>query len=327
MLKEELEIKADIINKAIEKALQFEEELPFYKSVTYLPMQRGKRLRPILALICCEAICNDYKKAIPFGVSLELIHNFTLVHDDVMDKDEFRRGFLTTHKKFGEASAINAGDTIFARAFEILAKIKIDRKKAIKLFGETAKTVREISEGQQMDMDFEKRKIVSEKEYLTMIEKKTAVIYRMAGKGGIIIGGGNEKQANNLAEYGRLIGIGFQIKDDILDLIGNLSKTGKGAIGNDIRRGKKTIIVCNFLRRAEEEDKGKFLKILGNKDANKKEIKTAIELLNKTNSIEFANNLANEYCDNAKKLLNVLPESKSKDLLKEFADFMVMRNK
>ncbi|RLF43554.1 MAG: polyprenyl synthetase family protein, partial [Thermoplasmata archaeon] len=224
------------INEAIEAYLQNGEPRKLYQAMQHLPLAGGKRLRPILAIISCEAVGGNGKKAIPFGVALELIHTFTLVHDDIMDRDEERRGIPSVHKKFGEATAILAGDALFAKAFEVVSEVKENVGILVK---NIATMAREICEGQQMDMSFEEMEEVSEESFLKMIEKKTAKMFEHAAYGGAIIGGGSDEETLALRSYGRNLGMAFQIGDDCLDVIGK--KIGK-PVGSDIREGKKTLM-------------------------------------------------------------------------------------
>jgi geranylgeranyl diphosphate synthase type I len=184
--------------------------------------------------------------------------------------------------------------------------------------------VREISEGQHLDMEFEKRKIISEDQYLEMILKKTAVMFMFAAEAGAIIGGGTKEQANALNEYGKSIGLGFQIHDDYLDMSSDKQILGKD-IGNDIRNGKKTLIAVHCLNNVSEEDKKFLEKIFGNLKATDEEVKQVFNLFKKVGSIEYAKNTAIKYCENAKKSLDILTDSKAKEILLALADYSINR--
>ena len=259
-----LEIR-DAVEKAIENYLYEKEPSLLYDAVKHLPFAGGKRLRPIIACLACQAVGSNFLKAIPFAVSLEIIHTFTLIHDDIMDKDMERRGKPAVHVKYGEDIAILAGDALFAKAFEIASYIN-DAIVVKKILRNLAIMAKEICEGQALDVYFEKLEYVDEKQFLEMIEKKTAKMFEHAAMGGAIIGGGSMEEIKALQEYGLNLGMAFQIWDDCLDVIGkNIGKP----VGSDIREGKKTIIYLYAYKKAEEKE---WLKNYGKKDASKKEI-------------------------------------------------------
>ena len=306
------------INEAIEAYLQNGEPRKLYQAMQHLPLAGGKRLRPILAIISCEAVGGNGKKAIPFGVALELIHTFTLVHDDIMDRDEERRGIPSVHKKFGEATAILAGDALFAKAFEVASEVKENVSILVK---NIATMAREICEGQQMDMSFEEMEEVSEESFLKMIEKKTAKMFEHAAYGGAIIGGGSDEETLALRSYGRNLGMAFQIWDDCLDVIGK--KIGK-PVGSDIREGKKTLM---FIHAQKTPYKEKLAKLYGKKEATKEEINSVIEIFKEAGSLDYAKNKAFAFVNEAKKCLDKLKESNAKEELMKLADFAVKREK
>ncbi|UCE72981.1 MAG: polyprenyl synthetase family protein, partial [Methanomassiliicoccales archaeon] len=183
-LKSMLSDRIDAVNIALTGALDVGGQDKLRRAITHIPMAGGKRLRPVLAMLTADAVSEKGDKAVPFGVALELIHNFTLLHDDVMDKDELRRGVKTVHVLFDEATAINAGDVLFARAFEMLSTTDVSDAVLRNLVREVAEAVRNIGEGQQLDKDFEMRTDISENDYLKMIEYKTAMLFQIAAKGG-----------------------------------------------------------------------------------------------------------------------------------------------
>ena len=293
-------------------------------AMAHYPAAGGKRLRPLLATIVCEAFGGNPDRAVPFGVALELIHNFTLVHDDVMDEDDTRRGLKTVHCEYGLAEAILAGDAMFARAFELVIESDLDDSRVVKLVEILARSVRLLADGQQMDLDFEDRRIVSPGEYLEMIERKTAVLYSAAAQGGAVVGGASEPQQEAMFEYGRLVGLGFQIWDDVLDLRSDQETFGKPVL-NDIRNGKKTLIVVHALDTLKEPEKTALLSVLGKKDATEEELRKGRDILEAVGSVEYASRIANEFVAKAKDKLGTLKDSEHKDALRAFADFMLSR--
>lgn len=323
-LSAELKNKASIINDALRRSLTFSEASRLHDAMRHLTLAGGKRLRPVIAMLVCEAISGQAESAVPFGVALELAHNFTLLHDDIMDKDEFRRNVPTVHVAFDEPTAIIAGDALFARAFEELGTLNVSSEVVRILYVSFSRMIREIAEGQQMDMEFESRTDVTEQEYMTMIEKKTARIIEVAAGGGMLVGGGTREQASKLAGYGRATGLGFQIWDDVLDLVGEPEVTGKPQ-GSDLMRGKKTLVVLHALEHSAERDA--LLRVLADPDLTKTDIDAALNILNDAGSIDYAKRTAQRLAERAKNALAVLPSSKSKELLRQIAEYAVGRDK
>jgi len=325
-LKQELKKRTDFFDKQLEKFLRGGKPDVLYDAARHLPLAGGKRLRPNLAFISCEAISGDITKIVPLAIAIELTHNFTLVHDDIMDKSKMRRKLPSVHIKYGEPTAIIAGDLLFAKAFEAMHGINDDASVFKNLEFGLIDCVRWISEGQQLDMEFEKRKNVKEDEYLDMILKKTAVLFMYSAEAGAILGGATKEQANALNEYGKTLGLGFQIHDDYLDMSSDEKTLGKD-IGNDIRNGKKTLIAVHCINNISDADKKIFHKIFGNAKATDEEIKQVYSLFKKAGSIEYAKNKAVQYCEKAKKALEILPDSDAKEILLSLADYSIKREK
>jgi geranylgeranyl diphosphate synthase type I len=297
-------------------------------AVRHYPVAGGKRLRPMMAQVVAQAVGGQGDKAIPFGSALEIIHNFTLVHDDVMDNDPVRRGRPAVHVLFDVPTAIIAGDALFARAFEIITQTDVPPAHINRLIRTTAHTVWLIAEGQQEDMDLENIPVdqVAIEDYLRMIRKKTAVLFECAAEGGALIGGGSEEQIKSMGEYARLMGMGFQIWDDILALTGDEKELGK-PVGNDIRNGKRTLIVLHALHTMSGSDprRAKLMRALGNDKATPEEIKEAIAVLEDCGAIDHARKTAAEYAAKAKEQLECLPPSKEREFLSGVIDFAVGR--
>lgn len=312
------------INEMLMGSLEVMEEARLKAAMAHYPGAGGKRLRPLLATIVSEAVGGRADAAMPFGIALEMVHNFTLVHDDVMDEDDTRRGLKTVHSLYGIPEAILAGDAMFARAFEIVLDSDVPSSDLVELTDILARSVRLLAEGQQMDMDFESRDEVSSEEYLKMIERKTAVLYSAAAQGGAIVGGASEAQQESLFEYGRLMGLGFQIWDDVLDLRSDKQTFGKPVL-NDIRNGKKTLIAVHALENLKGRQREEFLAVLGKKTASEAELLAAKDILEGCGSIDHASRISMELVAKAKDRLSVLKDSAHKDALKEFADYMVAR--
>ena len=325
-IKQEIEKRADFFDKELEKFLKNGAPETLYDAARHLPMAGGKRLRPVLSMLSCEAVNGDVIKVMPLAIGIELIHNFTLVHDDIMDESKLRRNLPAVHIKYGMPTAIMAGDLLFTKAFESMHNIPGD----ISIFKNVEygliDCVRLISEGQQLDIEFENRKIVSEDEYIEMILKKTAVLFMYSAEAGAILGDGSREQINALNEYGKSLGLGFQIHDDYLDMSSDEKTLGKD-IGNDIRNGKKTLIAVHSLNNSKGEDKKILEKIFGNRNATDAEVKQVYKLFNKTKSIEYAKVTAIEQCNKAKKALDVLADTEAKNVLLALADYSIQRKK
>lgn len=324
-LMEELSERKEKVDVAISKIFE-KEEHPLWEHMAYYPEAGGKKLRPFLVMITTGAFETEENKAIPYGVALELVHNFTLVHDDIMDKDEKRRGKETLYKKIGEAQAINTGDGLFALAFNELSRIDTNGEKLRTLLNELSTSVIKVAEGQQEDISFESTFDISEKEFIGMIEKKTSYLFRAATRGGAIIGGASDKQIDEMGEYARKMGIAFQIQDDYLDLIGDEEKIGKDS-GSDIREGKRTLLVIKALSELPSEKEERLKMILKKEENTPEEIDEAIDLFQEAGSIDYSKDLAEKYAEEAKSHLQSLPNSEYKNLLEEVVDFMISRSR
>ncbi len=316
-IKEEILRRAEIVNSAIEEFLPIKRPEGLYKACRHLISAGGKRLRPVLCLISAEALGKDWKKILPSAVAIETIHNFTLIHDDIMDRDEMRRGVPTVHKLFGEETAILAGDTLFAEAFQILTECEVETGNIVRAVKMLADVCVKICEGQFLDMSFERRKFVSESEYIEMVEKKTGVLIACSCSLPAILFGERDEVVDALWNFGRLCGIGFQIHDDILDLVGK-GKIGKDW-GSDLVEGKKTLIVIKAMEMGVE------VEVFGKGKASEREIAKAVEKLKECGAIDYASKKAKEFVEKGKEYLKVLPDSDAKSLLMAIADYLVTR--
>ena len=315
---------SDII-KTIEDELSVITPDNLQEASIYLTKAGGKMLRPALSLITAEAVGGEKENALKAGSAIELIHTFSLIHDDIMDKDDMRRGMPSVHTVWGEDVAILAGDTLFSKAFEIIICSQgTTSEQNNQALATVADACVKICEGQALDMGFEDRYDVSEEEYMEMIFKKTGALIAAATKVGAIMGGASSEVIDAMYEYGRLIGLAFQIQDDYLDLASDEETLGK-PIGSDIAKGKMTIIAINGLASAGD-DSDKLLEILKDDNNSQADIDNAIEILNNCGAIEYARNLALESVDQAKKVLEILPDSSSKQVLSDIADFVLERH-
>ncbi|HEX17442.1 MAG TPA: polyprenyl synthetase family protein [Thermoplasmatales archaeon] len=314
------------VEREMERLLEIKKPENLYVAARHLPLAGGKRLRPLISILSAEVVGGDWRKVVPFSVSLELLHNFTLVHDDIMDRSTMRRGVETVHVKFGEDTAIIAGDILFAKAYESLHNLDVDPVifKRLNLLLTTC--IEEICEGQEIDMEFEGRTDITEEEYIEMINKKTAALFSCSAEGGGIIGGGEDEEVKALSRYGRYFGLGFQIWDDYLDLKGSEREFGK-RIGNDIREGKKTLMIIHALSNADQRDREKILSILGKKDASNEEIKEIVEILERIGSLDYAKERAMEFSRKAKESLSNLQNNEARSSLEELVDYSISRRR
>jgi geranylgeranyl diphosphate synthase type II len=298
-----------------------QEPVALYEPNNYLLSIGGKRLRPIMVLLGCELFSNDAKKALPGALAVEYFHNFTLMHDDIMDAAALRRGQPTVHQKFGTNEAILSGDVLLIYAYHCLASYEaIMQKKLIALFNKTAI---EVCEGQSMDTSFEKRIKVSEAEYIEMIRLKTAVLLAAALKMGALIGRASDEEASLLYEYGVNLGIGFQIQDDILDTFGN-EAVGK-QIGGDIIQNKKTLLLIKALELSEANQDNRLAVLLADQklEANEK-IKQVKAIYEHYNVLEYALQQKEYFVQKSKTALQSIHQSH--DLLRVMADELIHRN-
>ncbi|EMR75404.1 geranylgeranyl pyrophosphate synthase [Thermoplasmatales archaeon SCGC AB-540-F20] len=325
-LKTELEKRYNVFNKYWQKYLPEGEPVDLYNAARHVTLGGGKRLRPCIAMLACESVFGNVESAMPFAAALEMIHNFTLVHDDIMDKSDMRRNLPTVHIKFGEPTAILTGDFLFAKSFEAIHDLSVDLSTYKELEHSLVKCVLDICEGQQLDIQFEQRKMVTEEEYINMVHKKTAVLFELAARGGAIIGGGNQNEINAFTEYGIHLGLSFQIWDDYLDLSSNEKTLGKD-IGNDIRNGKKTLIAVYSMQNATGENRKLLDEVFGNRNALDDDIKRVFTLFREMGSVDYARNTALNYTKKAKETLEILRDSEAKEILKGLADYSIQREK
>jgi geranylgeranyl diphosphate synthase type I len=325
-LQNELVKRASMFNAYWQRYLQRKKPATLYEASQHLPFAGGKRIRPFLTMVSCESISGDSQKALPFAVGLELMHNFTLVHDDIMDHSLLRRNLPAVHVKYGEPAAILAGDLLFAKSFEAILDTSVDFTTFRKLQQDFIDCVISICEGQQLDLEFEKEKTVTETEYLDMISKKTGALFELAGKGGGLIGGGNPREVAGLQTYGMSLGLAFQIWDDYLDMSSKATTLGKD-IGNDIRNGKKTLIAVHSLAHATGKQKKLLDDVFGNHHASEHDVMNVYDLFRELGSVEYAQQRAGHFVSQAKDALSIVKQSDAKELLNQLIDYTVQREK
>src|SRR5574344_2187470 len=287
----------DKINDYIKKLPLDKEPKGLYEPIEYVLSLGGKRIRPMLMMMAYGLWKDDSEKILPQAVALETFHNFTLLHDDVMDHADVRRGKPTVHKKWNENTAILSGDNMLVLAFKWMQQCPADKMPAVlDVFTSTAI---EIDEGQQLDVDFEERDDVHEEDYIEMIRLKTSVLLACALKIGAIMADAPKEDVENLYKFGEAIGLSFQLQDDYLDVYGNPAVFGK-AIGGDITSNKKTYMLINALNKAEGADKKELEQWIDAHSFDREEkVKAVTDIYNKLRIDKMAKAKMEQYYNNA----------------------------
>lgn len=242
----------ELVNEGINSLPYDRKPQSLYEPIIYTMSQGGKRIRPVLTLLSYYMFRDDIRQALPCAMGLEMYHNYTLLHDDLMDNADIRRGNMTVHKKWDANTAILSGDSMLVLSYQLMSQCPQEMlQQVIDTFTITAL---EIGEGQQYDMDFEKRTDVTEEEYIEMIRLKTSVLLACAAKIGAILAGASSEEQNHAYRFGEQLGLAFQLQDDFLDVYGDEKVFGK-KIGGDITSNKKTYMLIKALERAEGIDK------------------------------------------------------------------------
>ncbi len=309
------------------KDLAFDKEPKgLYEPIKYILSIGGKRIRPVLALAAYNLYKDNIEDIIQPALALEVFHNFTLLHDDIMDKADIRRNKPTVHKKWSENTAILSGDAMTIKAYELLAHCK--QKHLPEVLNTFNQTALEVCEGQQYDMDFETRLDVSENEYLEMIRLKTSVLIAGSLKIGAQMADAPPRDIQNIYDFGLNLGLAFQLQDDYLDSFGDVKVFGK-KIGNDILSNKKTFLLINALKNTDKNIHNQLVEIIKQKDFKPEEkIKTILSIYKKTKADELLKEKMAFYYEKAIYFLNNLELDNSKTLiLRNFAKKMMYREK
>ena len=298
-----------------------ERPISLYEPCDYFLNIGGKRIRPVMCLMGNELFDSINTNAYHAATAIELFHNFTLIHDDIMDKAPLRRGVETVHEKFGESTALLGGDVMLIKAYDYLNKI--ESKYIHKIMHLFNKTARQVCEGQQLDMDFEKLQDVSLDSYIEMISLKTSVLLASSLQMGAILGGAGDGNAQHLYQFGLSLGIAFQIQDDYLDAFGNPKKFGK-QVGGDILANKKTFLLIHALQVADEKSKGELQELIQNNSEDK--VQKVLAIFKKCGVDAWAMELKEKYVQTAlQHLEDIAVLSNRKAPMKELAEFLVKR--
>ena len=313
-----------IVNRFLDSQIKGE-PIQLYKAAVHLIVNGGKRLRPYMVLKSCHLLGGKSRNAISAAGAIEMIHNFTLVHDDIMDNDEMRHGVLTTHKKFGMSIAILAGDVLFSKAYQIVSKSNLPSKSITKLVLILSKACVDVCEGQLLDIKMaESKKIPSQNKYIEMITKKTAALFDASCSIGAICARSKNKDIANLSSFGKNLGIAFQITDDLIGIVGE-SKITKKPVGNDLREGKKSLPILLAIKKARGENKKRIIHAFGNQKAKKKEIEEAVRIIKSLGIEKLVRSRTLHYAEKAKKSLNSYSGTSKNELI-SLLDFVVKRS-
>lgn len=321
---EKIKQNADFVNKFLKNQLN-KEPKSLYQAASHLIIHGGKRLRPYMVIQCNQLLGGKRSDAIRAACAIEMVHNFTLVHDDIMDNDEARHGVPTTHNIFGMPVAILAGDVLFSKAYEVISNQSLQPKIISKLVSKLAKACVDVCEGQILDISMaEQKRIPSRQEYIKMIEKKTSALFEVSCAMGVICANGSKQDIKNLSAFGKNLGVAFQITDDLIGVMGD-PKITKKPVGNDLREGKKSLPILLAIKKAKGRDKRIILRAFGNSNAKKEEIKTAVNTIRSLGIEEIVRREALEYAEKAKRSLQKYSGPQKKDLI-SLLDFVVKRS-
>ena len=320
-----LEIKP-LVEQRIMNSLMASRHQRLASAMTHLIHGGGKRLRATLPWLVGKAVGDSHSGMLDVGAAIEIVHNFTLVHDDIMDDDDVRRGRNAVHIEFDLPTAINAGDAMLAIAFERLVQAEgLEAADVASLVSRIAWMVRRVSEGQQMDIEFEDELAVSEEDYIEMIEGKTAVMFLTCAEIGARMSGADQETIDCMADWGLAVGLCFQLMDDLIDVLSNSSVLGKPA-GSDVAQGKRTLMVIHALAQPDSKDKSTLLAALGKGDeADSESIDAALQALENLGSIDYARKRAVEYHAKAHACLDRITQGPSLRALRELTDFQLKR--
>jgi len=333
-------VRRERVNDAIPEELPAAEPERLYEATRYLLEAGGKRLRPTVLLLVAESLADaavdpetvDYRSFPPgsgddamdlmkAAVSVEVIQSFTLIHDDIMDDDDLRRGVPAVHREYDLSTAILAGDTLYSKAFEAMSATGAEPDRAVQAVGELASTCTKICEGQSLDIDFESRDAVTPDEYLEMVELKTAVLYAASASIPARLMG-DDTAAEALYGYGLDVGRAFQIQDDLLDLTTPSEKLGKQR-GSDLVEGKQTLVTLHARQQGVDVDN--LVDTESVEAVDEAEIEVAVDRLRESGSIEFARETAQDLVDSGKANLEVLPDNEARARLDDIADYLIER--
>ena len=331
-IKDELESNASSVNQYILSSLKGD-PIELYRASSHYIISGGKRLRPFLLIKSSEMFGGNLRRALPSAAAVELVHNFSLVHDDIMDNDDMRHSVQTVHKHYGMPLAILAGDILFSKAFELLAvhgRAKGISENAIcEMVAKLSSACIQVCEGQATDVrmaSMNDKLSIDSPQYINMISKKTAALFELSCALGVLSAPNSSAiDVERLSWFGRNIGIAFQLVDDLIGITGDPKLTGK-AVGNDLREGKKTYPILLALRNAKGENRSKILKIFGRKNASASDLKEAVGTISTIGIDQEIRLAARTHIEKAVQSLADYADSEAKRALESSASFIVERS-
>ncbi len=336
-LREAVERYVPIVDSYITGDLVHGDPEYVYQAALHLIRAGGKRLRPMIVLATARALggVEAEHRAVPLAAAVEVFHTFTLIHDDIMDRDEFRRGVPTVHVKWGEATAILAGDLLHSLAYRAIldsSRRGLEADDIVEALDALVEAAVRVSRGQAYDMMFE-QKLVSHHDYLNMIYLKTGALVEASARLGALAAGAEREIVEAMGTYGRLVGVAFQIRDDVIGVFGDPRVTGK-PVYSDLRRGKKTILLLYALSKAEGEDKRLLERVASGSNLSEEDLARAAEAIKATGAVDYAMSLARRYASAALSILDDVVENTGAavdewgvEVLRELAVFSVEREK
>ncbi len=301
-----------LVNEALPRLVPRQEPASLYEPVRYVLAGQGKRLRPLLLLLVAEGFGVEARRALPAALAVEVFHNFTLVHDGIVDNAEARRGRPTVHIAWGADTAILCGDYLMGLSYELLVRTETTR--LAQLMSVFSEMMTRLCEGQSLDNDFETRDAVSVADYLHMIDGKTGALLRAAGELGGVIGGASQAQRATLRAFGEEAGRAFQIQDDLLDLVAEDDRWGK-TIGGDLREGKKTLLLLEALERAQGAEHAWFARIHHNDGLPAEEVEEARARMERLGVLDEARAAVLRHTAAALEHLKALPQGAAVDTI------------
>ncbi len=320
-----LEKYAPMVNRQIEKYLpRSGRPVTLHQPMWELLDRGGKRFRPALALLFCKAVGGQERRALPAASAVEILHNMTLIHDDIEDQSELRRGKPCIHIMFGQSAAINSGDAMLIKVFEAASDGSLNATTKNRLVRQFAERAFQITRGQALEFELNNRQSFTDEDVIEVLRNKTSALVALACEAGTIVAGARKSQLSAATRFGEATGVGFQVVDDLLNVTGDVRKYGK-EIGGDIREGKRTIMAAHLVKSASAEDREQFMKMLGKSTISQEEIGQAIDLYKKYGSLDYARRLADRYIAGGLSALKRLPESRARATIEELARFMVRR--
>ena len=328
VLRQQLRSTALMVDEFIDSVLDGQPQ-DLYDATAHYIENGGKRLRPFLLLKSCELLGGMMEQALPIAAAIEMVHNFTLVHDDIIDNDEFRHGVPTVHRQYGLPLAILGGDTLIVKAFQCITtrggKAGLPNDVIVELMAKLTQSCLDMSEGEALDIHIASNgKFFSESQYIEMVAKKTGALFQTSCELGALCAQPSKSDVCNLANYGKNLGIAFQIVDDLIGVAGDPTVTKK-PVGNDLRQGKKTLPILLAMEKAKGHDREKLLRVFGIKNASDIEMKEALDVVVDIGIDCEVRNTARRYAMKAVDMIKTYRDCPPKRSLQSVIDFVVER--